>query len=211
MKPPPKPDTFHEIYQPSILTSFDDLLPLQVAANAQTAAPRSGDASPFHVRSTDSMTYGIDIGGVIQWLTFKNKQPVKENGEQSPMPRENSRGPEADQNETDMANRVFQFSFGGRPPEVADREREEYERYITEYTFNFDQRKLQARYSKAENEYYLKYLKRSYLVDYRLPPPSVGIYDDYVHSYTATEDRELLYKRYLVSNRLMSIRLRPRL
>lgn len=237
-----QPNTFTETYVPDKLTFFDEVLhdvhnpierflPLSALSEFPFFPPRLNlffpsillqkstgkfnDPSPFRVKSTASMSYGIDIGGVIQWLTFKNKQPKKEI-EDTPASKPHFAPVTEDLEAEDLAVRLFHSSFGGSLPGLSSREASEYKRYVEAYTFTGENQKLSSRYSRQENDYYLRYLKRNYLVDYAVSPHDVSFYRDYVDNYdsfsqTTMGARADLYTNYLLGQKLMSIKLRPKL
>jgi len=71
----------------------------------------------------------IDIGGVIQWLTFKNRHTPKEIEEDLVKQKLKPSLPVVENlEEVDPASRLFNLSFGGKITPLAPRELQEYQR-----------------------------------------------------------------------------------
>ena len=88
--------------------------------------------------------------------------------------------------------------------------------YVREYDFVDLDLRLSSGYSRVENEYYLRHLKRNYLVGYSVNEKCLGFYGDYTSNYDYFSDTTLaqrveMHTDYLYTHKLMSVKLRPRL
>jgi len=200
--------TLDEAHLTPKYTSFDDTLPMKMNSTSDNWG-KTFDFSPFLVRSTPAMTYGIDIGGVVQWLTFRNKSR-KESSDVKPI---SASKESLDQLIKDpLPVQIFKMSFGGELPEIPQSEILEYKKYISHiYSEGGSVEKLVSKPNQAENDYYLRQLRRNYLVEYQISDRDLKIYRDYVEKLnqlgrSALGQRERTFELYLLNSKYLGYR-----